>query len=121
MGMWHQQQITNQKNVVVGKPKGKRPLCRSRHTWKDNIEMDQVKLCVRIAVIWLGIGYSGGYKINLCFHNRWEISLLATRRMLLDVVVDSSRYVSAFCRLLMVGWFSVVKFSCRKTIHFGKL
>ena len=45
MGMWHQQQITNQKNVVVGKPKGKMPLCRSTHTWKDNIETDQVKLC----------------------------------------------------------------------------
>jgi len=118
--MWHQQQITNQKNAVVGKPKGKRPLCRSRHTWKD-IEMNQVKLCVRIAFIWLGIGCSGGYKINLCFHKRRKISLLATRRMLLDGVVDSSRYASAICRLLMMGWSSVVKFSYRETILFGKL
>lgn len=31
MGMWHQQLITNQKNVVVGKPKDKSPLCRSIH------------------------------------------------------------------------------------------
>jgi hypothetical protein len=26
--------------VLMGKPKGKRPLERSRHTWKDNIKMD---------------------------------------------------------------------------------
>jgi hypothetical protein len=26
--------------VVVGKPEGKRPLGRTRHRWKDNIEMD---------------------------------------------------------------------------------
>jgi hypothetical protein len=26
--------------VLVGKPKGKRPLGRPRHRWKDNIKMD---------------------------------------------------------------------------------
>ena len=26
--------------VLVGKPEGKRPLGKPRHTWKDNIEMD---------------------------------------------------------------------------------
>jgi hypothetical protein len=26
--------------VLVGKPKGKRPLGRPRHTWEDNIKMD---------------------------------------------------------------------------------
>jgi hypothetical protein len=26
--------------VFVGKPKGKWPLVRSRHRWKDDIEMD---------------------------------------------------------------------------------
>ena len=27
-------------NVLVGKPGGKRPLGRPRHSWKDNIKMD---------------------------------------------------------------------------------
>ena len=26
--------------VLVGKPEGKRPLGRPRHTWEDNIKMD---------------------------------------------------------------------------------
>jgi hypothetical protein len=26
--------------VLVGKPKGKRPLGRSKHRWEDNIKMD---------------------------------------------------------------------------------
>jgi len=26
--------------VLVGKPKGKRPLGRPRHRWEDNIKMD---------------------------------------------------------------------------------
>jgi hypothetical protein len=26
--------------LLVGKPEGKRPLGRPRHTWKDNIKMD---------------------------------------------------------------------------------
>ena len=28
------------KKVLVGKPKGKRPLGRPRHRWEDNIKMD---------------------------------------------------------------------------------
>ena len=27
-------------SVLVGKPEGKRPLGRPRHTWEDNIKMD---------------------------------------------------------------------------------
>jgi hypothetical protein len=99
MGMWHQQLITNQKNVVVGKPKDKNPLCRSRHTWKDNIEMDRIKLYVQIASIWRGIGCNCLYKINLCFHNRRKISLLTTIRicsMWLWIAADIQVQFAAF-------------------------
>jgi hypothetical protein len=27
-------------SILVGKPKGKRPLWRSRHRWEDNIKID---------------------------------------------------------------------------------
>jgi hypothetical protein len=27
-------------NILVGKPKGKRPFGRSKHRWEDRIEMD---------------------------------------------------------------------------------
>jgi hypothetical protein len=42
------------KNVCVGKPKGKRPLGRSRHRWVDNIKIDLVRIgwCV---VDWFGL------------------------------------------------------------------
>jgi hypothetical protein len=30
--------------VLVGKPGGKRPLRRSKHTWKDNIKIDIQKV-----------------------------------------------------------------------------
>jgi hypothetical protein len=30
--------------VLVGRPKGKRPLGRPRHRWKDNIKMDLMDL-----------------------------------------------------------------------------
>jgi len=30
--------------VLVGKPEGKRPLCRPRHRWEDNIKMAVQKL-----------------------------------------------------------------------------
>jgi hypothetical protein len=29
--------------VLVGKPKGKRPLGRHRHRWEDNINMDLIE------------------------------------------------------------------------------
>jgi hypothetical protein len=44
----------------VGKPEGKRPLGKLRHTWKDNIKMDhrQVGWCGVdwIGLVWLRIG-----------------------------------------------------------------
>jgi hypothetical protein len=31
---------TNAYSILVGKPKGKRPLGRDEHRWRDNIKMD---------------------------------------------------------------------------------
>ena len=36
----HREQSINAYRVSVGKPEGKRPLGRQRHTWEDNIKMD---------------------------------------------------------------------------------
>jgi hypothetical protein len=35
-------EIRNACNIFVGNPKGKRPLGKPRHGWKDNIKMDAV-------------------------------------------------------------------------------
>jgi hypothetical protein len=32
-------EMTYAYKILVGKPEGKRPLGRPRHTWKDNIKM----------------------------------------------------------------------------------
>jgi hypothetical protein len=44
--------------VLVGKPKGKRPLGRPRHRWEDGIRMDirEIGLGVWIGFDWLRIG-----------------------------------------------------------------
>ena len=49
--------------VLVGKPKGKTPLGRSRSRWQDNIKMDlhQVGWGVWTGSIWLRIGTGGGH------------------------------------------------------------
>jgi hypothetical protein len=74
--------------------------------------MHQIKLCENVNCFtvagnrvqwWVHVST----KSILCFHNRRDISLLATRRVLLDVV-DSSTCASASYRFCMVGWFSVV-------------
>jgi hypothetical protein len=36
----HVGEMINAYNILVGKPKGKRPLRRPRHRWEDNIRMD---------------------------------------------------------------------------------
>jgi hypothetical protein len=48
--------------VLVGKPKGKRPLRRPRRRWKDEIRMDlrEIGLGVWIGFNWLKIGTGGG-------------------------------------------------------------
>jgi hypothetical protein len=33
-------EMRNAYNILVGKPKGKRPLRRNRHRWEDNIRLD---------------------------------------------------------------------------------
>jgi len=45
--------------VLVGKPEGKGPLRRSKHTWKDNIKMDLQEVGGGIGLIWLRIGTGG--------------------------------------------------------------
>jgi hypothetical protein len=32
-------EMTNDNNILVGKPEGKRPLRRGRHRWEDNIRV----------------------------------------------------------------------------------
>jgi hypothetical protein len=44
----------NAYRILVGKPKGKRPLGRVRRRWVDNTKMKWIGL------IWLRIGISGG-------------------------------------------------------------
>jgi hypothetical protein len=52
--------------VLVGKPEGKRPLERPRHSWEDGIRMDLGEIgwgrgvVVWIGFSWLRIGPSGG-------------------------------------------------------------
>jgi hypothetical protein len=50
--------------VLVEKPKGKRPMGRTRRRWEDNIKMDLQKVgCggVWTGSSWHGIGTGGGY------------------------------------------------------------
>ena len=46
--------------VLVGKPKGKRPLGRPRRRWEDNIKMDLQKV-VGGGGDWFRIGTGGGH------------------------------------------------------------
>jgi hypothetical protein len=45
--------------VLVGRPKGKRPLGRPRRRWEDNIKMDLREIDIRTGFGWLRIGSSG--------------------------------------------------------------
>jgi hypothetical protein len=47
-------EMRNAYNILVGKPKGKRPLGRPRHRWEFNIRMDLRE-----------IGWEGVYWIHL--------------------------------------------------------
>jgi hypothetical protein len=46
---------------LIGKPKGKRQLGRSRHRWEDNIKIDlwEIGFWVWIVFLWLRIGTGG--------------------------------------------------------------
>jgi len=48
--------------VLVGKSEGRKPLGRYMCRWEDNVKMDlqEVKMGVRIGSIWLRIGKGGG-------------------------------------------------------------
>jgi hypothetical protein len=52
--MW---ETRNAYRILVGKPKGKRPLGTPRRRWVDNIEIDGM---VWTGSNWLRIGTSGG-------------------------------------------------------------
>jgi hypothetical protein len=55
----------NAYRLLVGKPEGKRPLGRSRHSWVDNIRMDLGE--VRWGdVDWLRIG-TDGELLRICY------------------------------------------------------
>jgi hypothetical protein len=49
--------------VLVGRSKGKRPLGKSRHRWKNNIKMDlqEVGYGAMDRIIWLMTGRGGGH------------------------------------------------------------
>ena len=49
--------------ILVGKPKGKRPLGRLRRRWEDNIKMDlqEVDVGIWTGLISLRIGTGGGH------------------------------------------------------------
>jgi hypothetical protein len=49
-------EIRNVQNIFSGKPKGMRPLRSHRHTWKDNIKMDERMLT---GFIWFRIETDG--------------------------------------------------------------
>jgi hypothetical protein len=55
-------EIRNMYKMLVGKPKGKRPLRRPRHRWEDNIRMDPRETGFRGVDwnMWLRIGTGGG-------------------------------------------------------------
>jgi hypothetical protein len=50
----------NAYRILVGKPKGKRPLGRPRYRWVNIIKMDLRDGMVWIGLVWLRIGTSGG-------------------------------------------------------------
>jgi hypothetical protein len=56
----------NAYRILVGKPEGKSPLGSSRRGWMKNIKIDlrEMGWVVRIGLMWLRIGASGG----LCKH-----------------------------------------------------
>jgi hypothetical protein len=43
--------------ILVGKPKGKRPLGRPRRRWIDNIKMDLLEIGVRV-LDWIGLAHN---------------------------------------------------------------
>jgi hypothetical protein len=52
----------NEYRILVGKPKGKRPLGRRRRRWVDNIKMDlRQNWLVWTGLIWLRLGTSEGF------------------------------------------------------------
>jgi hypothetical protein len=45
--------------ILVGRPKGKRPLGRPRHRWEDNIKLDLRKIGI-IGVNWIQLAQDRG-------------------------------------------------------------
>jgi hypothetical protein len=51
---WRKGEKRNVCRLLVGKPKGKRPLGRPRRRWIDNIKMDLLEIGL-IVVDWIGL------------------------------------------------------------------
>jgi len=49
--------------ILVGRPKGKKPLGRPRRRWEDNIKMDlqEIGCGIWTGLSWLRIGTVGGH------------------------------------------------------------
>jgi hypothetical protein len=47
--------------VLVGKPKGKRPLGRPRHRWEDGIRLDLGRLAGEVGVEWIKLAQDGDW------------------------------------------------------------
>ena len=66
--------------VLVGRPKGRKPLGKPRRRWEDTIKMDLKKSFGRAwnGLIWIRRGTSGGllytWKCTVGFHKMWRIS-----------------------------------------------
>jgi hypothetical protein len=57
-------ELTQERDILVGKPEGKRPLGRARRRWEHNIEMDLQEMgegIVGTGWSWLRVGTGGGH------------------------------------------------------------
>jgi hypothetical protein len=54
----HIREVRNAYKMLVRKPKGKRPLGRSRHRWEDNIRMDLMEIGWE-GVEWMTMAWDG--------------------------------------------------------------
>jgi hypothetical protein len=88
------------RSILAGKPEGKRPLGRPRRTWVDNIKMDLIEdEMVRIGLIWLRIGTSGG----LLWTRLWTFGFLEMLR---------SSWVAAQLAASQEGLSSMSEYAC---------
>jgi hypothetical protein len=99
----HVARIGEKRNVyrlLVGKPKGKRPLGRPRYRWMDNIKMDLLEIGLNV-LDWIGLAqdrYRWGALVNSVMNLRVH-TMLGNYRMAAQVgasqaVLSSTELVS---------------------------